>query len=117
MKQPESQIRSATEFFDELQAEIEDIKAGRLGLEEAREVSKYRGHQVKTAVVASQNMRFAARTKQDVPLLEAAHKATPNLSEVETLKALVNQLSDKLAKLEGKSETAAPAETQAAATA
>lgn len=66
-------IRSATDFFDELQGEIEDVKAGTLGLEEAREVSKLRGHQVKIASIASQNLRFALKTRRgDIPLLSDA---------------------------------------------
>jgi hypothetical protein len=63
-------IRSAADFFDELQGEIEAIKAGTLGLEEAREISKYRGHQVKVASIASQNMRFALKTRRgEIPLV------------------------------------------------
>ena len=57
-------IRTATEFFDEVQKEIESLKAGTLDVEVAREVSKFRGHQVKIATIASQNMRFALKTKK-----------------------------------------------------
>lgn len=63
-------IRTASQFFDELQTEIESIKNGTLGLEEAREVSKFRGHQVKIASIASQNQRFAFKARKgEIPLL------------------------------------------------
>lgn len=57
-------IRTATDFFDAMQEEIESLKAGTLDVEVAREVSKFRGHQVKVAAIASQNMRFSLKTRK-----------------------------------------------------
>ena len=69
-------IRTTAEFFDELQDEIDAIKDHSLPLEEAREVSRFRGHQVKVATVASQNQRFALRTRKGeaLGLLEEGKK-------------------------------------------
>lgn len=79
------QIRTATQFFDELQGEIEAIKAGTLDVEQAREISKFRGHQVKLASIVSQNLRFSLKSRKgDVPLIADGNNADGN-NEVKTI--------------------------------